>query len=138
MITKIIQRIKQFMAKITISTENTSVVYTGNNVTITNGKVIIDGNDVTPQLKNISIAVEGNIDVLDVDACNFVKVSGTVNSLTTTSGDITCDNVAGNVHSTSGDIECGDVGGSVQTVSGDVDANVIKGKVSTLSGDISL
>jgi hypothetical protein len=126
------------MAKITISTGNTSVVYSGNNVTITNGKVIIDGNDVTPQMKNISISIEGSIDMLNVDACNYVKVSGTVNSLTTTSGDVTCGNVAGNVDSTSGDIECQDVGGSVQTVSGDVNANVIKGRVSTTSGDISL
>jgi len=134
----IIQRIKNFMAKITITTENTSVVYNGNSITITNGKVIIDGNDVTPQLKNISISVEGNIDVLKVDACNYVRVSNTVNSLTTTSGDVTCGNVTGNVQTTSGDIECGNVGGSVETVSGDVDAKAINGKVSTVSGDISL
>jgi hypothetical protein len=142
MIIKIIKRIKQFMAKITISTvsNNSSVivsVHDGHNVTITNGKVIVDGNDVTPQMKNISISVEGSVDTLTVDACNYVKVSNTVNKLTTTSGDVTCGDVTGNVQSTSGDIECGDVGGDVRSTSGDVTAKTIKGRVSTTSGDIS-
>lgn len=141
-IEKLIQRIKQFMAKITISTvsNNSSVivsVHDGHNVSIVNGRVIIDGNDVTPQMKNISISVEGSVDTLTVDACNYVKVSNTVNKLTTTSGDVTCGDVTGDVQTTSGDIECGDVNGQVKTTSGDVTAKTIKGRVVTTSGDIS-
>ena len=45
------------------------VNYSGNNIIISNGKVVINGKDVTPDSKEINIKVEGNIDKLVVDSC---------------------------------------------------------------------
>jgi len=95
--------------------------YSGNSITITNGKVIINGKDVTPDSKEINISIEGNVDQLKVDYCNSVSVVGDVNSLQTQSGDV--------------DVS-GEVKGSVATMSGDVDCGNILGSVSTMSGDI--
>ena len=111
--------------------------YAGRNVTIINNKVYVDGQDTTPDSKEISIRVEGDLENLKVDCCNKIEISGSVKGgASTTSGDITCGNVSGGIKTTSGDVECNDITGDVQTVSGDVDAQKINGKVSTLSGDI--
>ena len=130
------------------------VSYAGRSVIIRNGKVIIDGQDVTPSGKEINIRVEGNIDSLRVDYCEKIDVTGSVGSLNsvaanvscgdvsggieTTSGDITCKNVNGNINTTSGDIKSeGAVTGSIETLSGDVECGNVGGKVETMSGDIS-
>jgi len=94
----------------------------GRNVTIRNGKVIVDGKDVTPDAKEINISVTGNVDRLEADACSKISVTGDVGSVATQSGDV---DVGGNI------------GGSVQTMSGDVDCGgAIAGSVNTMSGDI--
>lgn len=42
--------------------------YSGNSIVVTtNGKIIINGKDVTPDNKEINISVQGNIDELKVD-----------------------------------------------------------------------
>jgi len=97
------------------------VTFHGDNVSIVNSKIIIDGKDVTPDSKTISIQVEGNIGNLKVDVCDKVSVTGNVTNLTTVSGDVSV---------------TGDVGQNVQSVSGDVKCSNIAGKVSTISGDI--
>lgn len=90
------------------------------NVTIKNGRVIVDGKDVTPEAKNITIAVEGNIDSLSVDECNSLDIIGSVGSVKTMSGDVHCDDITGSVTTMSGDVRCGNIGGNVSTLSGDV------------------
>jgi len=111
--------------------------YNGRSVTIINGKVIVDGKDVTPDSKEISIKVEGNLDSLSVDYANTIHVEGSVGSLNSVSGDVECNSVTGDVKTTSGDVDCGPVGGNVQTVSGDVNSSgSISGSVKTVSGDI--
>jgi len=95
--------------------------YSGNSVVVTNGKVLINGKDVTPESKDINISVEGNIEELKVDACNKVSVTGSVKNIATKSGDV--------------DVT-GDVDGSIQTMSGDVDCGHVQGSVSTMSGDV--
>jgi hypothetical protein len=103
----------------TIRINNNS--YVGNSITITNGKVIIDGKDVTPESKNITISVEGNVDNLNVDACDKVTVSGNATKVKTMSGDVEIHGyVTGDVKTMSGDVDCGNIGGSVSTMSGDV------------------
>lgn len=103
----------------TIRINNNS--YVGNSITITNGKVIIDGKDVTPESKAITISVEGNIDNLNVDACDKVTVSGNATKVKTMSGDVEIHgDVSGDVKTMSGDVDCGNIGGSVSTMSGDV------------------
>jgi len=110
--------------------------YIGSTVIVRNNKVTINGVDVTPDTKIVNIVVEGNVEEVSADYCDKIIVNGNVTTVTTTSGDIQCKDVAGNAKSSSGDIECGDVGGDVQSTSGDVKAENITGNVKTVSGDI--
>jgi hypothetical protein len=95
--------------------------YYGNNISINNGKVIIDGINLSIDEKIINITVDGNIDNLSVDSCESLTVSGNVAAVKTVSGDVICQNILG----------------SVKTVSGDVTAKVINGNVNSVSGDIN-
>lgn len=95
--------------------------YSGNNITVINNKVIVDGKDATPEGKEINIVVEGNISDLNVDACNRVTVTGSVKKITTMSGDVEI---------------TGDVDGDINTMSGNVDCNMVGGSVSSMSGNV--
>lgn len=109
----------------------------GKSITIRNGQVIIDGVDHTPDLKNITIVVNGNVEQIQVEACNYIEVNGSVDEVSTTSGDIKIGgNVMGDARTVSGDVELNDCMGSVSSTSGDIEANTINGSVKTLSGDI--
>lgn len=90
-------------------------------IIVSNGKITVNGVDVTPDAKEINIVVNGDTDKIQVDACNELFVTGKVGHIKTMSGDV----------NVSGDIE-----GSVQTMSGDVDCRKIGGSVSTMSGNI--
>jgi hypothetical protein len=103
----------------TIRINNNS--YVGNSVTITNGKIIVNGKDVTPDSKTITINVEGNIDSLTVDACEKVTITGNANKVKTMSGDVDIKgDVTDSVSTMSGDVDCGNIGGSISTMSGDI------------------
>lgn len=96
----------------------------GSSISISNGKVIVDGRDVTPDSKNISIVVDGNIDKIDADVVESILVKGDAGSVKTMSGDVDiAGNVDGNVKTMSGDVECGKISGKVNTMSGDVTQN---------------
>jgi hypothetical protein len=110
--------------------------YVGKSITIINGKVIIDGKDVTPDSKEITISVDGNLDNLEVDHANTIIIKGDVNKVRSGSGDVSCGNITGGTQTGSGDIDCGIITGDVQTGSGDVNATTITGSVRTGSGDI--
>lgn len=107
---------------ITVNNSN----YGGKSITIINGKVFIDGKDVTPDGKEITISVQGNIDSLEVDAASSIQVHGDVNKLRSGSADVKCTNITGNVQTGSGDIECTSIEGDVQTGSGDVNSTFSK------------
>lgn len=95
----------------------------GTALTISNGRVIIDGVDVSDQLpaqREIHIEIHGDVEVLDVDVAREVKVVGRVGKVRTMSGDVSCGDVEGRVRTVSGDVSCGAVSGSVSTVSGDI------------------
>lgn len=111
--------VKQLMSKITI---NGIVVSTSSkSVVVNNGKIIIDGVDVTPDSKNINISIDGNVEDLKVDVCEKIDIIGRVGSIKTASGDVDIEgDVAGSVQTMSGDVKCGDIGGNVSTMSGDV------------------
>jgi len=97
------------------------VTYTGHgSITVVNGRVTIDGKDVTPDAKEVHIEVNGNVESLSVDACRAINVAGNVGDLSTQSGDVKCGDVAGSVQTMSGDVRCGAVRGSVKTMSGDI------------------
>lgn len=105
------------MSSITINGKS----YYGNNITVVNNKVIIDGKDATPDAKEINIIVQGDITTLKVDNCNELCVNGIVNELETRNGSVTITgNVGGNVTSSNGSIKCGNVKGSVKTSNGSI------------------
>jgi len=113
-------------------------IYSGRNISIINGKVIIDGKDNTPgNDKVISITITGDVESLVVDYCEKITIDGNVTSVKTTSGDVEITgDIGGDVSTVSGDVESNDISGSVKTTSGDVKCGNINGNVSTLSGDI--
>ena len=117
---KLFNEIKKFMTSISVN----GTMYQSNNITVSNinGKrrVIINGNDVTPDDKQIDIRIQGDVNIVDISACDTVTISGDVKKVSTASGDIKCGNVDGEVKTMSGDITCGSVGGNVKTMSGDV------------------
>ncbi len=92
----------------------------GRKVQIENGRVKVDGEDVTPEGKVIKIEIQGNVDSLMVDSCDTVQVAGDVGSLEVKAGDVTCRDVSGSVSTMAGDVNCNNVGGSVRTMSGDI------------------
>jgi hypothetical protein len=98
--------------------------YFGNSISISNGKVIIDGKESEPGESNgkiINITVTGNVEKLVVDVCDKISISGSVNSIKTVSGDVDVSgNVAGSINTMSGDVDCGQVSGSVSTMSGNI------------------
>ena len=96
-------------------------IHSGNSIVITNGRVVINGKDVTPDSKDINISVVGDIEQLKVDYCNKVSIEGSVKTIATQSGDIeVTGDVDGNISTMSGDVDCGHVQGSVSTMSGSI------------------
>lgn len=98
------------------------ITYVGrSSVVVRGGRVIIDGEDLTPDGKVINIVVEGSVEKLEADACQKVMVAGNAGSIQTASGDVEISgDVGGNVETVSGDVRCGSIAGSVRTVSGDI------------------
>jgi len=96
--------------------------YRGNNISINNNIVIIDGKRVDEDdQKMINITIY-NIESIKVDVCNSLVVKGTVGgNVETMSGDIDITGeVKGNVTTSSGDVSCGNIHGDVTTSSGDI------------------
>ena len=105
------------MSQIIINNKN----YSGRNISVNNGNVIIDGKSIEIEEKEINISVTGNIDSLKVTSCNELQIKGYVNTVETTSGDIDIEgNVSGNVKTVSGDVRCEYITGDVKTVSGNI------------------
>ena len=131
------------MAKIKFN----NTVVNGNNISISKNKVTVDGVDYSYEYDNLKIEITGDVTSLNVIACQSLSVTGNVEDIETTSGDVSvtgdidgnittvsgdiekAGNIAGRVETVSGDIECGDIGGSVSTVSGDVNAKTVHGGV---------
>jgi len=104
--------------------------YSGNNITMVDGRVIVDGEDVTedygsplPKVVEIKI-IGGDIENLVTDASvtcqnvtGYVEAGGSVRcgdvgDNVDAGGSVTCGNVQGNVDA-GGSVTCGRVGGSV-------------------------
>lgn len=96
--------------------------YQGSSVSIINGRVIVDGKEMSDESSSpkIEVSIQGNVERLET-ASGDVTVHGMVQGgLSTVSGDIECHAVHGPVSSVSGDIRCSSIAGSVSTVSGDI------------------
>lgn len=93
----------------------------GKSISVQGNKVFIDGKDQTPDAKEISIKVIGNIEQLEIDYANSVTIEGQVGAIQSGSGDITIKgSVSGSIQSGSGDIYCDEVTGDVRSGSGDI------------------
>lgn len=111
----------------------------GSNITILNGKVIVDGKSVSVEGPKINITINGPVDTIDVDMCEKIVVTGDVNKVTTTSGNVQIQgHVKNDIKTTSGDVEVGStVHGNIGTVSGSVKCGEVAGNVKTVSGNIN-
>ena len=93
--------------------------FTGNNVTIVNGRVIVDGKTQDGELVGpITVTVNGDVESLENHAGNVT--ANNVGEISTGSGDVKCLDVSGSIRTGSGDIICGAVNGNIRTGSGDV------------------
>lgn len=93
--------------------------FRGNNVTINNGKVTVDGVVQDGELSGpITVTVHGDVQYLENHSGNVTAQN--VGEINTGSGDVKCGNVSGSIRTGSGDVECGTVGGNIRTGSGDV------------------
>ena len=91
----------------------------GNNVTISHGKVTVDGVVQDGELSgHISVTVHGDVQSLENQVGNVTAQN--VGEISTGTGDVKCGNVSGSIRTGSGDVECGTVSGNIRTVSGDV------------------
>ena len=105
------------ISSVNMSSNNSSIV-------MTNGKIIVNGVDVTPDAKEINVTVTGDVNNLEVGACNKVKITGNVRSVNSGSGDIEINgSVGGDIRTGSGDVHCGNVEGNVRTGSGNIKHN---------------
>lgn len=88
--------------------------FTGNNITVTNGKVIIDGKEATDHGSgaNITVEVHGDLQKLN---CTTAIIHGNVNG-DVDANTVNCKDVTGDVDANT--VNCGNVGG-------DVEANVV-------------
>ena len=93
----------------------------GNNVSIINNKIFVDGKEIETEEKVINIIVEGNLDKLEVDCCNSIKVNGVTKDVEVSNGNIAIS---------------GDVKGNVNNINGNIIAKVINGNCKTINGDI--
>ena len=112
--------------------------FSGNNVSIVNGKVTIDGKrvDVEERDVKITVTVNGNIGNLEMDS-GEVTVQGDVGEIKTASGSVMCQDVKGGVQTASGNVSCTDVYADITTRSGNVRGSTIHGSVKTVTGNIS-
>ena len=97
------------------SIKNSSIE--GNSISIINNKIFVDGKEIETEEKVVNIIVEGNLDKLEVDCCNSIKVNG----VTVSNGNITIS---------------GDVRGNVNNVNGNIIVRAINGNCKTTNGDI--
>ncbi|KAA6446708.1 hypothetical protein FZC77_22345 [Bacillus swezeyi] len=87
------------------------VIYEGNNITITNNKVFIDGQAVESSVsRDVKVEIEGSPVKVYSDAS--VEVKGDVLGDVDSEGSVSCGNVRGNVDA-GGSVSCGNVGGDV-------------------------
>ena len=93
----------------------------GNSISIINNKIFVDGKEIETEEKVINIIVEGNLDKLEVDCCNSIKVNGVTKDVEVSNGNISIN---------------GDVKGNVNNINGNIIAKAINGNYKTTNGDI--
>ena len=109
-----------------LTVNGTSYNFSGNNMVISNGKVMVNGKDITDlndiDQKEITIVIESDIDYLKVDHCHSIVANAYVEAIETISGSVHCaKDVCGSITTMSGSVRCkGEINGSVSTMSGNI------------------
>ena len=96
----------------TVSVNGKTVRVRGNNITIIDDKIIVDGKPLNEAMdaKNITVIVEGNCNKLDT--CGDVEIRGDCGYVDCSGSVHVEGNVTGNIDA-SGSVTCGDVGGDI-------------------------
>jgi hypothetical protein len=96
----------------TVTVNGKTVHVRGNNISIINDKIIVDGKplDEAMDAKSITVIVEGNCNRLDT--CGDVEIKGDCGYVDCSGNCHIEGNVTGNVDA-SGSVTCGDVGGDI-------------------------
>ena len=88
------------------------VTYEGNNVSMINNRIIIDGKEVgETERAQTQIVINGNIGNLETD--KSVTVNGEITGNVTAGGSVNCDDIGGDVRA-GGSVNCDDIGGDVR------------------------
>jgi len=103
------------------------VDYPDGALSIIDGNVYIDGKLASgnpTNNNNITVIINGNVDVLDLKATN-VTVNGNVGTVETRSGNVAIEgDISGNVTTNSGNVKAGgSIKGSVTTRTGNIKSN---------------
>lgn len=124
----------------TMHRSNGRTIVCGGSVAINKGgkKVVLKGDRIIKE--NGKWYVDGReVDTSSVQASEFdevkIEITGNVESLTTSSGNVTVNGDCKSVNTSSGDVRCNDVV-SINTASGDIHCENVNGNINTMSGDI--
>lgn len=110
-----------------------------------NGKITYNGKTINVpfgsrfEMADGKVLINGKpIEEYNQADCPIIKIeiTGSVNTLSTASADVTVDGDVDSVRTMSGDVHCKTIQGSVHTMSGDVTCAQIEGDCSTMSGSI--
>lgn len=96
------------------------------NMTINNGKIIVDGMPIEKwnnrnEILVVNITINGDIESLEADSCDTISINGNANNVISKNGDV----------SVSGNIE-----GNAESKNGNITANTIQGNAETKNGNI--
>lgn len=109
------------MGKMTIN----GVTYEGNNISICNNGVIIDGKVQGDSLSKDVIEIKG--DVQSVSCDKSLTIIGSIKGNADARGSINCDKIGGDVNA-GGSVNCDDVGGNV-SAGGSVNCDDVAGRI---------
>ncbi len=113
-------------------------VFKGNNVSMRNGVVIIDGVEQGEDFSKeqiINVEIHGNVDELSTGSGNVTTLSA--KSVKTGSGNISVSgSIEGDASTVSGDIDSDIIKGNASSMSGNIKARTIEGDTSSISGDV--
>ncbi len=96
-------------------------IYGGKSISISGNKIIIDGKDVTPNSKEITIVINADLDSLEVDVCEYITIHGNCNTVESTNGSIKVSkDIKGDVRTTNGNVIAGVIHGNTRTTNGSI------------------
>lgn len=92
------------------------------NITQVNGRVIINGKDITEQYseQQINIVVNGDVQTIASENATVVVNGNIGGDITSLNGNIQCVDISGNCESKNGNIAARNINGSVNTKNGNI------------------